>query len=102
MNKWAVAFLAGTTTLFSVGAALAADGNATYTQACAVCHAAGVGGAPKFGDKAAWAPRLSAGKDALVASVVKGKGAMPAKAGNAALSDADIKAAVDHMLGAVK
>ena len=82
--------------------AMAADGKAVYDQTCAMCHAAGVAGAPKFGDKAAWAPRLGAGKAALVGSVVKGKGAMPPKAGNAALSDADIAAAVDYITAAAK
>ena len=59
-------------------------------------------GAPKFGDKAAWAPRLKAGKDALRASAIKGKGAMPPKGGNASLSDDAVKAAVDYMAGAAK
>ena len=67
-----------------------------------MCHAAGVAGAPKFGDKAAWAPRLKTGIDALYASALKGKGAMPAKGGNATLADADVKAAVDYMVAAAK
>jgi cytochrome c5 len=79
----------------------AGAGEALYKQACAVCHVAGVAGAPKFGDKAAWAPRVGAGVDALTASVIKGKGAMPPKGGSAA-PDADIKAAVQYMLNAVK
>jgi cytochrome c5 len=79
----------------------AGAGEALYKQACAVCHVAGVAGAPKLGDKAAWAPRVGAGLDALTATVIKGKGAMPPKGGSAA-SDADIKAAVQFMLAAVK
>jgi cytochrome c5 len=75
---------------------------ALYTQACAVCHAAGVAGAPKLGDKAAWAPRLAAGVDGLTASVIKGKGAMPPKGGAMAAADADIKAAVAYMVGTAK
>jgi len=75
---------------------------ALYTQACAVCHAAGVANAPKLGDKAAWAPRLAAGVDGLTASAIKGKGAMPPKGGAMAASDADIKAAVAYMVGTVK
>ena len=63
-----------------------ADGKKVYDTACAVCHAAGVAGAPKFGDKAAWAPRLKPGVDALYASALKGKAAMPAKGGNASLA----------------
>lgn len=84
------------------GTALAADGKAVYDKTCVACHASGVANAPKLGDKAAWAPRIAAGRDALVASVVKGKGAMPPKAGAANLSDDDIKAAVDYMVGASK
>ena len=79
----------------------AGTGEALYKQACSVCHVAGVAGAPKFGDKAAWASRVAGGLDALTASVIKGKGAMPPKGGSAA-SDADIKAAVEYMLAAVK
>lgn len=79
----------------------AGAGEALYKQACAVCHVAGVAGAPKFADKAAWAPRLALGVDGLTASVIKGKGAMPPKGGSAA-SDADIKSAVTYMLAAVK
>ena len=82
--------------------AMAADGKTVYEATCAMCHAAGVAGAPKFGDKAAWAPRIATGKAALVASVTKGKGAMPPKAGKADLSDADLAAAVDYMTAAAK
>jgi cytochrome c5 len=79
----------------------AGAGEALYKQACAVCHVAGVAGAPKLADKAAWAPRLALGVDGLTASVIKGKGAMPPKGGSAA-SDADIQSAVTYMLAAVK
>ncbi|NWG74410.1 MAG: c-type cytochrome, partial [Rubrivivax sp.] len=71
-------------------------------QACQACHAAGVAGAPKLGDKAAWAPRLAAGVDGLTASVIKGKGAMPPRGGAMAASDADIKAVVAYMVDSVK
>jgi cytochrome c5 len=74
---------------------------ALYTQICAACHIAGVANAPKLGDKAAWAPRLSAGVDGLTASVIKGKGAMPPKGGSAA-SEAEIKAVVSYMVASVK
>jgi cytochrome c5 len=77
----------------------AAKGKSVYESSCAACHAAGVAGAPKTGDKAAWAPRLKTGKDALYAAVIKGKGAMPPKGGNMSLADADIKAAVDYLAG---
>ncbi len=82
--------------------AAAADGKATYEQACAVCHGAGIAGAPKFGDKAAWGARVATGKDALHTSALKGKNAMPAKGGNAALSDDAVKAAVDYMVSQVQ
>jgi len=84
------------------GGAQAADGKAVYDKTCVACHASGVANAPKFGDKAAWAPRAATGRDALVASVVKGKGAMPPKAGASDLKDDDIKAAVDYLLAAAK
>ena len=79
----------------------AGTGEALYKQACVACHAAGVAGSPKFGDKEAWAPRIKTGLDMLTASVVKGKGAMPAKGGSTA-SDADIRAAVEYMVTAAK
>jgi cytochrome c5 len=74
---------------------------ALYTQACSVCHAAGVAGAPKLGDKAAWSARLAAGVDGLTASAIKGKNAMPPRGGSQG-SDADIKAVVTYMVSAVK
>ncbi len=79
----------------------AGAGEALYKQACTACHAAGVAGAPKSGDKAAWAPRVGLGVDALTASVIKGKGIMPARGGSAG-SDAEIKAAVEYMLAQLK
>ena len=82
--------------------AAAGSGEATYKAGCTVCHGAGIAGAPKTGDKAAWAPRIGTGAAALYASVLKGKGAMPAKGGNAALSDADARAAVDYMVAQAK
>ena len=85
----------------AVVAVKAGAGEALYKQACVACHAAGVAGAPKLGDKAAWAPRVKTGLEAMTASVIKGKGAMPAKGGSAA-SDADILAAVEYMVSSVK
>lgn len=75
------------------------DGAAVYTSICMVCHGTGVAGAPKSGDKVAWAPRLALGKDALYKSALNGKNAMPPKGGAADLSDAELKAAVDHLVG---
>lgn len=77
-------------------------GKAIFESTCVVCHGSGVAGAPKAGDKAAWAPRLKAGMDTLHADAIKGKGAMPPKGGNPSLSDADVMAAVDYMVGLVK
>jgi cytochrome c5 len=86
--------------------AKAADGKATYDKACMACHAAGVAGAPKLADKAAWAPRIAQGNDTLYTHAIKGftgkKGMMPPKGGNVSLADADVKAAVDYMVGQSK
>ena len=84
-----------------VAAANPGAGEALYKQACMACHAAGVAGAPKFGDKAAWAPRIQTGIDALTTSVIKGKNAMPPRGGSAA-SDVDIHSAVVYMVNAAK
>jgi cytochrome c5 len=98
----AVAAAATAAAVTAQAAAPAADaGKKLYETACQACHAAGVAGAPKLGDKAAWAPRLAAGVDGLTASVIKGKGAMPPKGGSAA-SDAEIKASVQYMVSAAK
>jgi cytochrome c5 len=79
-----------------------ADGKAVYDKVCFACHAQSVAGAPKLGDKAAWAPRIQTGVDSLMQSVIKGKGAMPPKAGNPALTDAEIRAAVEFMISQAK
>jgi len=76
----------------------AADGKAVYDQTCVACHAQSVAGSPKLGDKAAWAPRIKTGTDSLLRSVLKGKGAMPPKGGNASLSEAQVRAAVEFMV----
>jgi cytochrome c5 len=78
------------------------DGQQVYQTACVACHQAGVAGAPKFGDKAAWAPRIQLGMDSLYTSSLKGKGAMPPKGGQTAFSDAEVKAAVDYMVAQSK
>ncbi len=80
----------------------AAKGKVVYDATCVVCHGAGVAGAPKTGDKAAWAPRVKSGMDALYTSSLKGKNAMPPKGGNTSLADADVKAAVDYMVSLVR
>ena len=79
-----------------------ASGKAVYDRACAMCHAAGVAGAPKLGDKAAWGPRIAQGNDTLYTHALKGfqgkAGVMPPKGGNMSLKDEDVKAAVDYMV----
>ena len=86
----------------AAAAAGAADGKKVFDSTCTACHATGVAGAPKLGDKAAWAPRIKQGMDTLVQSALKGKGAMPPKGGNASLSDADLRAAIDFMVSQAK
>ena len=96
--KEVVVALAVMAALVAAGPVAAADGKAVYDKTCAVCHKVM---APKLGDKAAWAPRIKLGADALTASVIKGKGAMPPKAGST-LSDADIKDAVEYIISKAK
>ena len=75
------------------------SGEQVYEATCKLCHSAGVAGAPKLGDKAAWEPRLTQqGFDTLVSTAISGKGAMPPKGGNANLSDAEMKSAIEYML----
>ena len=75
------------------------SGGQVYNSACAVCHAAGVAGAPKLEDAAAWEPRIAQGDDVLYEHAINGFNAMPAKGGNTSLSDDAVKAAVDYMIG---
>ena len=76
-------------------------GKSVYGKTCAMCHAAGVAGAPKPGDKTEWGPRIAQGKDSLYKHAIEGytgsKGMMPAKGGAANLTDDEVKAAVDYM-----
>ncbi len=78
-------------------ATASADGKGLYDKACFACHAAGVAGAPKFGDKAAWAPFVAQGIDNMVKIAISGKGAMPPRGGSTA-SDNEIRAAVQYMV----
>jgi len=75
-----------------------ADGQAVYDKHCKGCHVAGVGGAPKPGDTAAWDARKAAGMDVMVQTVVTGKGAMPPKGTCASCDEAALKAAVEVLL----
>ncbi len=78
-------------------------GKSVFNKTCALCHAAGTAGAPKPGDKADWGPRIAQGKDTLYKHAMEGftgaKGMMPARGANAALTDDEVKAAVDYMVG---
>ena len=76
------------------------NGVEVYNAACVACHGAGVAGAPKFGDKAAWGARNKQGYDTLVSHAVKGIRAMPAKGGNPDLDDIEVARAVVHMANA--
>jgi cytochrome c5 len=93
MDKRVLIVLAG----WFCGAALAADGKATYDQVCAKCHRSGIDGAPKLSDKLEWSKRLSAGKTVMLKSVIDGKGEMPARAGKEALTDDDAVAAIEYI-----
>src|SRR6267143_2160958 len=88
------------------GGAGAAAGSRTgkqvYKTTCSACHASGVAGAPKLGDKAAWAPHLMHGTDGLLQSALKGKGAMPPKGGNPSLSDDEVRAGLEFMVSQSK
>ena len=72
-------------------------GPKVYALVCSACHAAGLAGAPKFGDAEAWAPRIAEGYETLISHAVNGIRAMPAKGGNPNLSDAEVARAVAHM-----
>ena len=82
------------------------DGQQVYQASCVVCHGAGIAGAPKLGDKGQWAKPIAKGLNTLYASAVNGMqgsaGVMPAKGGNPALSDAEVKAAVGYMVAQSK
>lgn len=69
-----------------------------YTAHCVACHSSGVAGAPKLGDKAAWEARLGQGESAMIASAMKGKGAMPPKGTCTDCSEDDMKRVIDYIL----
>jgi cytochrome c5 len=86
----------------TAAAAIPANGTAAYETACIACHGAGIAGAPKVGDKAAWGPRIAQGKDTLYNHALHGfngkSGVMPAKGGRSDWPDDLIKQAVDHIV----
>jgi len=77
-------------------------GKSVFGKTCYMCHAANVAGAPKPGDKADWGPRIAQGMDVLYKHALEGftgaKGQMPARGGNAALTDDEVKAGVNYMV----
>ena len=83
-------------------AAIPTSGTDLYTQNCTACHGAGIAGAPKAGDAAAWAPRIAKGKDVLYQHAIQGfqgqAGVMPPKGGRTDVPDDLVRAAVDHMI----
>ena len=92
---------AATTTTAAATPVSADAGEKLFGSVCTTCHTAGLMGAPKFGDKAAWAPRIAQGKDTLYKHAIGGyqgkAGVMPAKGGSQA-SDDEVIAAVDYMV----
>jgi cytochrome c5 len=89
---------AATETMAVAEEAAAADGKQIYDTNCQACHNAGVAGAPKLGDKEAWAARIAKGNDAMLSSVVNGLNAMPPKGACMSCSDDDLSAAVAYMV----
>ena len=92
MNR-AILVMVGTVAAAFASTVAAADGKAVWDKSCAGCHKVL---APKFGDKAAWAPIIKQGADELTAVVIKGKPPMPPKGG--AASEADVRAAVEYVI----
>ena len=78
--------------------ATSVDGQKIYQSSCQACHVAGVAGAPKLGDKAAWAPRIAKGNDALFLSVKNGLKAMPPKGTCMSCSEDELRAAMEYMV----
>lgn len=84
--------------MIPVAAQAERSGEEVYKTKCTVCHAAGVAGAPKLGDAAAWGPRAAKGAEALLATSKTGINAMPPKGTCMDCSDAELSAAIDYMI----
>ena len=101
--KKTFAYLAAAALFATAGLAQAErTGEEVYNGPCKTCHEAGVAGAPKFADKAAWAPRIATGMDALMNTVHNGKGAMPPKGTCMDCTEGELKAAVEYMTSKAK
>ena len=83
----------------SGAAAAPKSGEEIYNSNCMACHATGAAGAPKTGDAAAWAPRIAAGEDSMLANATKGMNAMPPMGLCMSCSQAELQSAIDYMLG---
>lgn len=79
-----------------------ASGKEVYEAVCLACHATGAAGAPKYGDKGAWAKYLEKGIEGNYTAAIAGAGTMPAKGGRADLADEDVKSAVDYIVEALQ
>jgi cytochrome c5 len=91
--------LIGTALLAASSTVQARDvGVSVYNSKCIICHASGVAGAPKLGDKAAWKPRIATGMEALLNSAINGKNSMPPKGTCVDCTDADLAAAIEFMV----
>ena len=99
MNLGAIALIFAALLAAPARAQTLPNGKAVYDSNCAACHSSGAAGAPRTGDVSAWSARVATGIEALYANAVKGKGAMPPKGGNTSLTEAQVRAAVDHMVG---
>ncbi len=90
--------VAAAPTTGSASAGLGLSGEQIYNQFCTACHAAGVAGAPKLGDKAAWKTRVDQGMATLLKHAVQGLNAMPPKGTCVQCSESDLKATIEYMI----
>ncbi len=98
-----LAITLGLFTLAFTTSVFAADGKKVFDSSCKLCHGAGIAGAPKIGDKDAWAPRIAKGVATLEDHAINGfkdKGNMPARGGKSSLTDEEVKAAVAYIVEA--
>ena len=98
MNHKILTGIASALLLVAATAQAGDKGEEIYKTKCAVCHASGAAGAPKVGDKEAWAPRIAQGDEALMQAVMNGKNAMPPKGTCMDCSEEDLKAAMHYMV----
>lgn len=98
LNKYFLMLGSLVMTMFSLNA-YAADGGEIYNTYCAVCHKSGLNAAPKLGNKALWAKRIAQGKETMYKNAIEGLRGMPARGGIASLTDEEVKAATDYMVG---